>query len=455
MVIIGAGLGACVFAQALSSSFKIALLDRDHKEIPSIEDCGHPAGIDIIFAYGKGGTTRYWHNGLIKIPKYIFEQKWPFSRAELEVYYRNAIKIFGGVDLDLVNNCYNKILLFYKSIGLTQDIIGEGLFYPSRRINASKLLVDKDNIRYINGDIVSFEMSHAIENEIKSVTVKTRDGIKKIFGKYFIISSGGLNTPLILNKLILRNSIKTGIAKPGEFYEDHPTAFVLRFKTNKKLYKYWNKSIGFGIGNVRVPLNLVVNGISVAFYIRPSYKNTNSAKSSLSEIRNRPWRIKNYINLFMNLDDIIEAISFKTGITLPTRNYTILMVAGQSSCSGGVISSDADGAILRNWKLSSQYLETLDNSIKILIDSISCFASDFEILDWKNEIQSSAHHSSTAKMGLTAHDAVCNLNGKVFDFKNLYINDGSAIPSSGYSNTGLTIAALALRMADLFNKIKK
>ena len=45
-------------------------------------------------------------------------------------------------------------------------------------------------------------------------------------------------------------------------------------------------------------------------------------------------------------------------------------------------------------------------------------------------------------------DGICDMNLKVYAFSNVYICDGSAIPASGYSNTGLTIAALAVRLAD-------
>ena len=42
---------------------------------------------------------------------------------------------------------------------------------------------------------------------------------------------------------------------------------------------------------------------------------------------------------------------------------------------------------------------------------------------------------------------VCDVNAKVHGARNLYVCDGSLIPASGVSNTGLTIAALALRLA--------
>jgi choline dehydrogenase-like flavoprotein len=65
-----------------------------------------------------------------------------------------------------------------------------------------------------------------------------------------------------------------------------------------------------------------------------------------------------------------------------------------------------------------------------------------------NLIFSSAHHSGTARISQSPENGVCDMNLKVHAFSNVYICDGSAIPASGYSNTGLTIAALAVRLAD-------
>jgi choline dehydrogenase-like flavoprotein len=39
----------------------------------------------------------------------------------------------------------------------------------------------------------------------------------------------------------------------------------------------------------------------------------------------------------------------------------------------------------------------------------------------------------------------------VFGTANLFVCDGSLLPATGYANTGLTIGALALRMAETIN----
>jgi choline dehydrogenase-like flavoprotein len=67
---------------------------------------------------------------------------------------------------------------------------------------------------------------------------------------------------------------------------------------------------------------------------------------------------------------------------------------------------------------------------------------------WAQGLQSSSHHSGTARMGHTRKSSVCDAKGQVWGVKGLYVADGSIIPASGFANTGLTIGALALRLGD-------
>ena len=55
---------------------------------------------------------------------------------------------------------------------------------------------------------------------------------------------------------------------------------------------------------------------------------------------------------------------------------------------------------------------------------------------------------STCRMAANAETGVADADGRVFGTSNLYVCDGAAIPAAGYVNTGLTIGALALRLAE-------
>jgi choline dehydrogenase-like flavoprotein len=51
-------------------------------------------------------------------------------------------------------------------------------------------------------------------------------------------------------------------------------------------------------------------------------------------------------------------------------------------------------------------------------------------------------------MAAAADEGVVDADLRVFNTENLFVADGSVLGYSGHANTGLTIAALALKCAD-------
>ena len=59
-----------------------------------------------------------------------------------------------------------------------------------------------------------------------------------------------------------------------------------------------------------------------------------------------------------------------------------------------------------------------------------------------------AHLVGAARMSATAETGVCDKFGRTWDVDNLFVMDGSVMPTQGSANPGLTIQALAARTAD-------
>jgi choline dehydrogenase-like flavoprotein len=59
-----------------------------------------------------------------------------------------------------------------------------------------------------------------------------------------------------------------------------------------------------------------------------------------------------------------------------------------------------------------------------------------------------AHACGTCRFGLDPAASVLNRHSRAHDVENLYVADASIFPSSGGTNPSLTIAAIALRLAD-------
>jgi choline dehydrogenase-like flavoprotein len=65
------------------------------------------------------------------------------------------------------------------------------------------------------------------------------------------------------------------------------------------------------------------------------------------------------------------------------------------------------------------------------------------------------HNTCSARMSANPADGVANGWGQTHDVKNLFISDGSALPTAGSANPTLTIVALALRQAEFISREMK
>jgi choline dehydrogenase-like flavoprotein len=63
-------------------------------------------------------------------------------------------------------------------------------------------------------------------------------------------------------------------------------------------------------------------------------------------------------------------------------------------------------------------------------------------------IETFSHALGTCRMGKKSETSVVDANCRVHGMENLYVIDGSVMPSGGSVNPSLTIAALSLKAAD-------
>jgi choline dehydrogenase-like flavoprotein len=67
---------------------------------------------------------------------------------------------------------------------------------------------------------------------------------------------------------------------------------------------------------------------------------------------------------------------------------------------------------------------------------------------WPAELKGGPHHAGTARMSDDPKRGVVDRNGRVHGIANLYVGGAAVFPTSGYINPGLTVTAMALRLAD-------
>jgi len=456
VVIVGAGLGGCFAAHGLADTHDVTIVELDAPAATlqaRVRDLGAPAITEPHIGNGLGGTTELWHNGLIQVDERIFEAAWPFRKDELDPYYERAYPFLAGVPIQVVESAVRTLRQKYLDAGLP-NLMLPGLFYPRTRRNAWEVLKLERRVRLVRGEAVGFQ--HDGER-ISHVVVRSKAGDERLEGDGFVLSAGGLGTPLLLQRLA-RTLPVPALANAGRFYEDHPMGFVGEMTMRSPLYRFWNFDAPGTGGNLRMPLVVEQDGLHVSFQIRPAanFYRTGRMKrvhSIVSDIRNNRFNPVNYFRLLTHWDDVLDILSFRFGIRLPTTRYSLLMVAQQPPSDRRAISEGVDErtgrpTIERDWELAPEYLATLEKAIAHVLDRLDGIATEVNLFsDWRT-LESAAHHSGTARMAASPSDGVCDAHARVHGVQNLSIADGSVIPGCGIANTGLTIAALALRLAD-------
>jgi len=449
MVIVGAGMGGCVLASTLHAHYDVTVVEMDEgPEFPlAIKDVGVPLNNSPVVASGLGGSTRFWHNGLIEIGDAALAE-WPVNKAALATFVARAWRLLGGLERAEVEGGVRRLRRLFSDRGIAPEMTGQALYYPARRRNLWQLLCRGKPIELVYGRAAGLRQEGG---KVVAVEVIDAAGAKQdVQGDIFVLCAGGLGTPLLLQTLPEPED-GGGTALAGCFYEDHPMAFVGEVQLGGGLYRLWNYPAAGG--TLRLPLATALDdGTPLTFFLRPAahwwrMQRRAAITSVLNELRNRPWRVRNYLALLGRWDDVLDILSLKLGIRVPTDRYTLLMVAGQKPLPHKAVWGENE-AIVRDWRLEDGFFEDVEAALKDLMAGLGPVVKDFRLFeDWRGRVMSSGHHSGTARMADGPAHGVCDGDGRVFGYGNLYVGDASAIPDSGASNTGLTITALALRLA--------
>ncbi len=440
IVIIGAGLAGSLIASKLADRHRVTVIEQSDRNRPlTIADRGRLAALDAHAGSGFGGSTYLWHNGLIELEDDDYGI-WPLPAAELRKYVPAAHEALSGASIYSVRKIGGELRTCFERQGVPGSLLGLPLYYPVKRRNVwrSEHLRGR-NVATVVGRVERLAIGDG--GRVQSAHIAGRPD--PITGDIFVLAAGGLGSPLILQA-----SHDGTFPNAGRFYTDHPVAFVGEFTARANLNGLWNWFDRSIAGSVRLPFVIAMPQQKFAFYLRPAGLHALKVQSVLSDLRNAPFDPRNYARLLMHTNDIVEALSLRAGINIPTRRFALYMFGEQTPQDGIDIVSRNSG-VSRDWRLDKDFLAAAGAAIdRLLVKLAPIIERNTVFNDWPDDIRTGAHHSGTCRMAATAEAGVCDRDGRVFGTANLYVCDGSVLPTTGYANTGLTIGALALRMAD-------
>ncbi len=443
VAIIGSGLGGAVLADLLAGHHHVTLFERgaERPEIPPAAlTTGQAFGLHPSFAYGLGGTTNFWHGGMIEMLADEMADAWPASIVnELKPYYSQVVRHLYG---DRMRRAYEAL----PEHSTVRGVHPGYLFYPRAAFRAA-------NSGFLT--MAELRIGHRVERFEErdgGVVVVSSAGGELVRSEIFdrlVLAAGGLNSPLIIRASGMGGSVV------GKHLTDHPMGFVAKLRTDQPSAEFQRLRVHderypYAAGMVRIRDE--ETGLWSAFYLRAAGN---------GGFRSDPYhrsfgflaatgRIQKHLAALPHLRDpdfLWQAMESQLGVTLPSKHAYVMVVNEQEATGQGSVTADVEGRVIVTWEISDRVTGAIRRNLGRLADYVGA-----ELIlpegDIRSRLWTAAHHSGTCRISNNPEDGVVSEELRVHGTDNVFVCDGSVLPSTGSCNTGLTIASLAHRLAN-------
>jgi len=519
--VVGAGPAGMAIARELSQAkVEVVLLERGPD--PRVEppqnaetaiNVGIPYRVGRSRMFAFGGATHRWHiptalgdgyGRLRELDEEDFESRawipnsgWPFSRDQLEPFYRRARSLF-----DLPEQ------------PATEPSVNNSAFSADETVEARMF-------SFANPGVIAGEMRRNLENSLHALLLSNStateietDGTTRavtsikvctspqhsytVEARFYVLAGGGIENPRLL--LSSRSSMSTGIANRhglvGRFFMEHPhyssgylipgspDAFVDTRSHDIFLQDGVPMQRKYGLSEAviernglnRIVFYLSAEPLTVKFnavrYSDTAIRSLEASRDLYHAVRGRKWspdatrdlwatlRGAHHIGSHITRRLITEFHKWR-GHERYTRPYLfwIRAMAEQvpnpaSRVRLGEV-KDEFGIPLAEleWRLTDQDTVSMRKTQE-LFGKAQVSAGHREVGSFLEGRERPAfltggnHHMGTTRMAASPRRGVVDADCKVHGHDNLFIAGSSVFPTGGYANPTLTLLALALRLSD-------
>jgi choline dehydrogenase-like flavoprotein len=481
--IVGSGMGGGTLAISLAKYGVKPLLVEIGSESASkpqiIEEVGRPFGLPITHAFELGGGTNLWHGVVAPLDKCDFEgafennlPKWPIAYAEMIPYWSKALIFLGFKDGSIQNvNDLKAVNPLINEVDFNSRMFKPKLFRvlakPTRLKKQILNNVANGSIKLMEKTVVKSINFSSDGKSVESLLVHTNDEDVLVKSNKFIICAGALNTPKIFLNSDLSSLNQRVTKNIGKYLFDHPMGFLgkILFKKKTKASLFSDIKIN-KFERVRVGLTPISTKDfgNTNMYIRPSLRRPNSTQSnklivSLIGVRSlKDLKLDQAVQVLINIGTVFRLLINKFPLSIAYRAADLFFVMEQSPGKDSFIklskSKDAYGMreISINWSVPDVDYKKIRKLLEQSKDFFGAKSIEYQIQpnydEWMATYTSAAHHLGTMRMCIRCEDGVVDSNLMFQGVNNLWICDGSVVPSGGNANPSLTICALAIRLSE-------
>lgn len=507
--IVGAGVAGIVLANELRSINKSIILleaggekyDDNIQQFYSAqsypENFPDPLGSRIR---ALGGSCNRWENSTERLDAIDFEKRswvsdsgWPINYSDLTSYYGIAEDYCSvGSDGYSVGNWEDKggfENICQESDAWIPSIVKSALpptrFFDKYRSNIS----GRPNVRVYSHAAIT-DLSFDIHGQtVNSVTFQANPYVKhQVKAKIIVFSMGGIESARLLLQFNQKYNDALGNKNDnvGRYFMEHPTIRAAQFypiggKALPEAYKgVFDNSRRIRLRlklNEKTQNNYQCNNLRIFFNPKPRRILSDGISSShlvFDALTDAEWPDnfgQHLSNILGDIDLLADSVSrnvFDKRLFQSSDDITgyqiISMIEQTPNRDNRIMLGDekdpfGNQRVKIKWHLSESDKKKAWKSLELLSKDAGLSAwGRVKLLPersnriWGSQLGFGQHHIGTTKMGTSMQNGVVDQDCRVFGTKNLYMAGSSVFPTGGHVPPTLTIAALAVRLADTIKR---
>jgi choline dehydrogenase-like flavoprotein len=495
--VIGSGpAGGLVAGGLAAAGYDVILLeagtdtaDLDESETIARQDVSGQIGLRFGFSRQLGGSSNLWAGRVAPLEPIDFESRgwvpdsgWPIARAALETHYKRAADLMGipwpfpqaadplaitdlagGTGEETGGSLEMKRFLWSNDPFNVAAYLRKTAFQSRGRLR----LIASARVAALQGRERAIEVAQVVGPDGRRVDVSAN---------YFVVAAGGLESPrLLLNSTSVRpNGIGNDHDVLGRYFSTHPKADMAVLLLDRSVslgsglfedHKLADSCVRYGVGltaraqAAQKTLNHCVQLSPVVEYQASRLFEALKGQTALAS----PFIDKSRIGrrLLPGLGRLTHEVLHRlAGLQRRGRLFTLRAFLDQYPNRDNRVTRSAQvDRFGRNkvdlaWAFSQRDRQSVLSFFATLASQVrkrGLGRVEYEPLHtmplWPL-VGIHSHFMGTTRMGDDPRTAVVDGDCKVYGYENLFVSGPSTFPAYGYANPFLTIAALAMRLAD-------
>ena len=438
-----------------------------------------------------GGTTTQWGGQILEIDAAVFGPRpwtpnppWPFSKAELEPYYRRALEIEGldpePADADAL----------WRAMGLDEPDLGPDLvsafsrWCPRTDFAAlhAEVLRDPAVSVYLHANLEALDFADD-GRTVRAVRCRSLGGHAAAFkANAAVLCVGGVETSRFLLQAAEETPATPWRGNPwlGRGFQDHVVAEVATIADCRltplagyfdyravKGRRYHPKMVlapeaqaRLGALDICGTVSATTDGADDLARAFATYRLLRTGRVRLAKLADLAHLVRHLPSLLWQRLPLSRSA---VGAAWEGRALRLWVHCEQTPLSGGrVMLGEARDALGQrrahvDWSAGDLELHSIRAYLKTLGQAfadhgLAQIVPDPGVMDDDDALRrmfvESFHHIGGARMGGSADEGVVDADLKLFGTANAYVCSSAVFPGAGYANPTHTIIALACRLAE-------